>query len=461
MVAVKAVLVFATICTLWSLWQSPTLGDWLDIMSVQRFGLVDAAAVAGILALIAIGAFVGEMTGRSQGDVDRVAAPGRGTAAATTKGWLRPALSNGGQLALLALVSLPVIMERTNAGVQQFARDLRVPELNKRDAAALQRGYYENLQGVSLQNNQLWELYAQRPAEGQDIWKSGVLRERDDFLAREMKENFGIFQSGKSFRTNRWGMRDHDYELAKPTGTRRIALLGQSYVAGDGVGDGETFDELVEARLAREGAVPPIQVLNFGVGSYSLFQQLLMLQDRVWRFEPDAVMIVGHPGDAERLAIHLVQQVRRGVQPPFPAVQQILARAQVTADVRETEAMSRLLPLRDELMAWTLREIVTVARARNVTPVWVYLSTPERGPTRAEIDAMARQATAAGFAVLDWSDVYDGVDIATVQASQWDFHPNAAGHELIAQRFYRDLTSTSTFGNVRPSATADTKENRR
>ncbi len=326
--------------------------------------------------------------------------------------------------------------------VQQVARDMRVPELNKRDAAAMQRGYYENLQGVSLQNSQLWELYAQRPAQGHDIWKSGVIRERDDFLARDMKPLFGIFQQGRSFRTNRWGMRDREYEQSKPDGTRRIAVLGQSYVAGDGVSDGETFDEVVEDRIAREpGALPPTQILNFGVGAYSLYQQILLLEDRVWSFSPDVVAIVANPGDAERLAIHLVQQTQRGVQPPWEPVREILARARVTGDVRETEALSRLVPYHDELASWALGHIVGISRARNVLPVWIYLSTPQRGPGVAEIQRMVAQARAAGFHVLDWSDVYDGVDPRTLQASQWDFHPNAAGHQLIAQRFHRELTS--------------------
>jgi lysophospholipase L1-like esterase len=36
--------------------------------------------------------------------------------------------------------------------------------------------------------------------------------------------------------------------------------------------------------------------------------------------------------------------------------------------------------------------------------------------------------------------VYAGHNLKTLQASPWDFHPNAEGHRLIAERFYRDLT---------------------
>ena len=47
-------------------------------------------------------------------------------------------------------------------------------------------------------------------------------------------------------------MRDQDYERSPPPNTFRIALLGPSNVMGWGVGDGETFEALVEERLNRE-----------------------------------------------------------------------------------------------------------------------------------------------------------------------------------------------------------------
>ncbi len=84
----KAMLVFATICTLWSLWGSPTLGDWFDLMSVRAFDARDWAAVIGVLALVAVAAFVGELTGRSQGDADRGAGIERSS-------WRASALSSG------------------------------------------------------------------------------------------------------------------------------------------------------------------------------------------------------------------------------------------------------------------------------------------------------------------------------------------------------------------------------
>ena len=448
-VAVKATTVFVIICTLWSMWGSPTLGDWFDLMSVQRFGPRDWAAVGGVLGLIGVAAFLGEVTGRSQGDTDRGAAAEKGS-------WKHGAWRTMPQLACLTIATSPMVLGQFSPGVREFARDLRVPELNKSDADALQRGYYENLQGVSLQNSQLWELYAQRPAQTSDIWKSGILQERNDFLGRDMKPFFAMFDRGRSVRTNSWGMRDRDYTKEKPAGVRRIAVLGQSYVAGDGVSDGETFEQVTENRLASEQTgLPPLQILNFSVGSYSVVQQMALIEDRVWSFSPDVVIVFGHPIDAERSALHVVKQLRAGIEPPYPWVRDLLQRAGVTADLRETEALSRLAPYREELLSWTQRQIVEGARAHGVRAVWVYLTMPESGPSAEDVQRMIAQARAAGFHTLDWSDVYDGVDLRSLQASEWDFHPNAAGHQRIADRFYRELTTdTAVLSALRPSGAA-------
>jgi len=432
LLAVRTAATFSVICLLWSLWGSPTPGDYLDLFRVPRPRPAEIAMVLGVL--VAIGA-AGVIADRRE---RRLGAAGRAAGGALGFG-PRAALTAAG-FAALWLVAAPWALTPLGPGAQRAMRELRFPELSRRDLAAMQRGYYENLVNVSIQNGELWKLYAQRPTEGADIWSSGVLVERNDFLAREMRPLFGIFQRGRSFRTNRWGMRDQDYAQLPPADTYRIALLGQSYVAGDGVSDGETFEALAEDRLNhRTGRHPHVEILNFAVGSYSVPQQLALL-DRVFTFRPSAVYLVGGPGDPGRAILHLVQQLRRGVDPPWPALKALLDRAGVDRTMRENAAIARLRPYADSVLSWVYDQIVAECRLRGVRPVWIYLAIPEPQQDTGVGAAMAAQARAAGFATLDWEDVYAGHDLKTLQASAWDFHPNAEGHRLIADRFYRDLT---------------------
>jgi hypothetical protein len=427
----RTAVTFTTICVLWSLWGSHTVGEWLDLISVRAPTAAEAGLIAAVLVLVGGLGVVAAVMER------RRAAVRRQPAAAYSH---RAALATAAGFALIYLAASPAVIAPFGLRAQEFVRELRVPELSKRDAAQLTRGYYENLTGVGTQNSQLWELLAQRPAQGQDIWSSsGVLIERDDWLGREMRPLFVVFQTGVTFRTNRWGMRDRDYEREPPPHTDRIALLGQSYVAGDGVSDGETFDEIVEDRLNARGGARRTEILNFAVGSYSVLQQLAILPG-VLSFGPRLVLLVGNPVDPEWVARHLVLRLQRGVRPPYGYLDSLLVRARVDSSLRETEAMSRLVPWRDSILEFALREFVREVREAGAVPVWVYLATPERGPGPDAVARMVGQARAAGFVVLDWSDVYDGHDQRSLQVSPWDFHPNREGHRVIAERFYEELT---------------------
>jgi hypothetical protein len=441
--ALRTVGTFAVISVLWTLWASPTLGDFTDLMTVRAPTLFELATILGLAVCM------GAIAVWADWDARRQAAVGPKTKQDSPA---RDTFKILATLGALCLITLPSVSSRFSERWQVTLRQMRMPELNQRDAATLTRGYYENLTDVGTQNSQLWEIYARRPMTGADVWQSGVLHERPDFLARELVPNFGIVLNGVTFTTNRWGMRDRDYTLLPAANTYRIALMGQSYVAGDGVTDGKTFEQLTEDRLNEvPGAHPKVEILNFAVGSMSLLQQRLLF-DRVVDFHPNAVYVVEGSGDPARAALHLVEQLKRHVALPDTVLAGIVRRAGVTADMRENEALSRLKPYRDSLVDWALRGIAQSAKARGILPVWIYLSVPEPKPGPSELQHYIDQARADGFVTVDWSDVYDGYEFGAVRVSPWDHHPNAMGHHLIAQRMFRDMTSDGALGvPVHPS----------
>jgi hypothetical protein len=66
----------------------------------------------------------------------------------------------------------------------------------------------------------------------------------------------------------------------------RIAFLGDSFVWGYDVEDGERFTELLQARL------PGWEVLNLGVSGYGTDQEFILLQRWFDRYQPDVVVLV-------------------------------------------------------------------------------------------------------------------------------------------------------------------------
>lgn len=71
----------------------------------------------------------------------------------------------------------------------------------------------------------------------------------------------------------------------------RIVVLGDSYVFGHGVED----DEIFTVRL--ESLLPAVDVANLGVTGYSTDQELLLLQDRAFDYDPDVVMLFACSND--------------------------------------------------------------------------------------------------------------------------------------------------------------------
>ena len=91
-------------------------------------------------------------------------------------------------------------------------------------------------------------------------------------------------------RFNREGLRGPDYPRAKPAGTRRIAVLGDSMVAAVGTEEEHTLVRRLEAALNHSASPPRWEVLNFGVSSSSTAQELVMYREVARHYEPDIVI---------------------------------------------------------------------------------------------------------------------------------------------------------------------------
>lgn len=86
---------------------------------------------------------------------------------------------------------------------------------------------------------------------------------------------------------NSMGFRDREREAARPASIRaRIAVLGDSFTWGHGVGDAEIFTVLLEALL------PGVEVWNLGVSAYSTDQELLLLRRHLAPVAPDLVLVM-------------------------------------------------------------------------------------------------------------------------------------------------------------------------
>lgn len=117
-----------------------------------------------------------------------------------------------------------------------------------------------------------------------------VFYEFDPYLGwgnKPLAEGSFATPDSKTFvRINSKGLRDREYEYAKPAGVYRIIVLGDSFAWGYGVGQGKNFADLLEEQLGAS-----VEVINAGVSGYGTDQELLFLEREGMKYQPDLVIV--------------------------------------------------------------------------------------------------------------------------------------------------------------------------
>jgi hypothetical protein len=85
------------------------------------------------------------------------------------------------------------------------------------------------------------------------------------------------------------GLRDVEHEFAKPPGTFRILLLGDSYMEGLQVELEQTFARVLERELLTRGR--RVEVINASASEWGTDNELVYLREEGFRYEPDLVLL--------------------------------------------------------------------------------------------------------------------------------------------------------------------------
>lgn len=99
---------------------------------------------------------------------------------------------------------------------------------------------------------------------------------------------------------NTEGWRDLSHDIAPAADKFRIAIIGDSFTEAVQVPLAKTYwhnlPPLLE-QCSQKGGGEKIEILNFAVSGYSTAQELLVLQNKVWKYKPDLVLLAFFPGN--------------------------------------------------------------------------------------------------------------------------------------------------------------------
>lgn len=131
-------------------------------------------------------------------------------------------------------------------------------------------------------------------------YESGIFRQYDPVLGESLIPNVSVVHRRGCFQglvqTNSWGFRDRERTLAKPAGTYRIALIGDSVVEAVHVQPNEVMNIQMEQML-RDRGYSNVEVLAFGIGGIGTTQELLLYENKIRQFHPDVVVLTFSDND--------------------------------------------------------------------------------------------------------------------------------------------------------------------
>jgi D-alanyl-lipoteichoic acid acyltransferase DltB (MBOAT superfamily) len=451
--SLKILGMFSFMCVIWSLWNSPSVGIWLSLM---RGGVSGSAAEwSQVISGLVLG-FAGLVTGQylySELKNKKMLSP------LTFRSAFVVFTVSG---AVVCTLALPAVSTAIGKRLSFNLAPLVTDSLNRRDAELLHTSYYENLIAANGLNSRLWELEEQKKSNTErDTWQgigeTGVLEPTRTIAESRLFPDSTLEFKGARMTTNEHGMRDRSYSLDKPPNTYRIALFGGSIEMGSGVGDLQTFENVAEDRLNAEGSWgETLEILNFAIGGHYAVNHMERARDMVDSFQADALILFLHdarsrvetPGEIMRNLKAIRRLNKWGLLDGYPEIKRILDEIKQIQGSGTTVRQARR-DAGNSLLEAVLGEYAKLCDKRNMFLAVVYVeSMHETNRTSIEFEEWLHGVLQnRNIAFWNYSRIFtDRIQASATLNSKsdlwirpWDQHPNVAGHEIIAERFMRDI----------------------
>jgi lysophospholipase L1-like esterase len=268
-------------------------------------------------------------------------------------------------------------------------------------------------------------------------------------LASELRPSFRTLYKGHVVEINSSGFRGPEFP-GRADGVLRVALAGDSFTFGNGVGFEDTLGAQLERALAAAGR--PAQVLNLGVPGYTATNVASVVAHRAPELAPDVVVYVFYANDVDAPASFdsIPPDARIDTYWSFPLRSALLQRTLVAIkqtalafDVplgRRTPASSRAEYLgaggeRVRAALATMRDACAACGAQLVVAAYPHLTEPRFNPFRPIDELALADARALGIAAVDLLEAFEGEDdLSGYWVSSFDQHPDGEANARVAAR---------------------------
>ena len=263
------------------------------------------------------------------------------------------------------------------------------------------------------------------------------------------------------YRISSQQLRDREYTLTPTAEVSRIAMVGDSFVYGEGVPYDSILPQRVEALLGDN-----YEVVNGGRSGIGTMEEVEMLQGPVQRFGCHRAIVVFIAND-----VQLTQRLRKRqkfINDLINIREEYLSEHETqtwyTGHLRMLHFVGSFFDMRrirQETIQWYLdsydtkhnaenldqlvnhfHEMATLPNCRVALVLFPLMESLEQDYPLASIhEQIAAWAREAGLPTLDLAPVFRGMDTSSLQVHPCDHHPNGKAHAIAAKAIVQWLRS--------------------
>ena len=175
-------------------------------------------------------------------------------------------------------------------------------------------------------------------------------------------------------------------------------------------------------------------------------QHVPITEIKVRPFKPDVLIYTAHTNEIFRGLRRFAKVLNsEEVLKEYPFLREISKKAGVEPGMIEGEVRRRIEPYAEDLYNWGLQRISKVCEEDGIIPVMIYIQALGDDPMKTEHVELRAMAKAKDFVFIDLHDIFDDVSHLEMATAKFDMHPNAKGHQKIADRLYEFFASDVEF----------------
>jgi hypothetical protein len=283
-----------------------------------------------------------------------------------------------------------------------------------------------------------------------NIFHSGYVQPADNLeVWFELKPNLDVVFRGAPLKTNSRGLPDQEYDLTKPPGTYRVAVIGSSWTMGAGVAIEDAFHSQLEQKFNSADSPVRYEFINFGLENYGLGEMMGALRHKALAYDPDMILFVmtgftpgirWAPHDAPFEPLPVEQNAWSSYA--YMRLQSALGLQQ---DADEQEALRDTVGMNEwgayfKQVQRALDELTELSTANGIAAgvAWLRLNVEPGRIDEIFLEESAQRGLTGS--VIDLDDFLQaGEPVTRVLINRSDTHPNEFAHRQIAERIYTDV----------------------